>query len=87
MMTAMAALPGAPPLAPGTGIGSAPRRPLGISIVAGLVFSQMLTLCTTPVIYPCLDRLGPWLELIRGNRGKKRCEQGFYRQRDSTTQA
>ena len=57
MMTTMAALLGALPLALGTGTGSELRRPLGIAIVGGLTVSQMLTLFTTPVIYLSLDRL------------------------------
>ena len=57
MMTTMAALLGALPLALGHGTGSELRRPLGIAIVGGLIVSQMLTLFTTPVIYLSLDRL------------------------------
>jgi multidrug efflux pump len=57
MMTTMAALLGAMPLALGTGTGSELRHPLGIAIVGGLIVSQMLTLFTTPVIYLSLDRL------------------------------
>jgi multidrug efflux pump len=57
MMTTMAALLGALPLALGHGVGSELRRPLGISIVGGLVISQVLTLYTTPVVYLWFDRL------------------------------
>ena len=57
LMTTMAALFGALPLAFGTGTGSELRRPLGITIVGGLIVSQMLTLYTTPVVYLSLDRL------------------------------
>jgi multidrug efflux pump len=57
LMTTMAALFGALPLAFGTGTGSELRRPLGITIVGGLIVSQMLTLYTTPVVYLALDRL------------------------------
>jgi len=56
MMTTLAALLGALPLALGSGLGSELRRPLGISIVGGLLFSQVLTLFTTPVIYLAMDR-------------------------------
>jgi multidrug efflux pump len=65
MMTTMAALLGALPLAVGSGVGSELRRPLGISIVGGLIFSQMLTLYTTPVVYLYLDRFRLWVEGVR----------------------
>src|SRR5271169_5931672 len=66
LMTTMAALFGALPLALGTGVGSELRRPLGITIIGGLIVSQMLTLFTTPIVYIYMDRLQTWL------RGKRR---------------
>ena len=61
MMTTMAALLGGLPLAMGSGMGSELRRPLGITIVGGLIVSQALTLYTTPVIYLYMDRLNTWI--------------------------
>ena len=61
LMTTMAALLGAMPLALGSGVGSELRQPLGITIVGGLILSQMLTLFTTPVVYIYMDRLQSWL--------------------------
>jgi len=65
MMTTMAALLGGLPLALGTGMGSELRRPLGITIVGGLIVSQALTLYTTPVIYLYMDRLNNWVASLR----------------------
>jgi multidrug efflux pump len=66
LMTTMAALFGALPLALGTGAGSELRRPLGITIVGGLIFSQMLTLFTTPVVYLYMDRVSGWWQRTHG---------------------
>ena len=62
LMTTMAALFGALPLALGSGVGSELRRPLGITIIGGLIVSQMLTLFTTPIVYIYMDRLQSWLQ-------------------------
>jgi multidrug efflux pump len=59
-MTTFSAIMGALPLAFGSGTGSELRRPLGITIVGGLLLSQMLTLYTTPVIYLMMDRMRLW---------------------------
>jgi multidrug efflux pump len=59
-MTTMAALLGAMPLALGTGTGSELRRPLGLTIIGGLIVSQVLTIFTTPVVYLYFDRLQHW---------------------------
>jgi len=78
MMTTMAALFGALPLALGTGEGAEMRRPLGIAIVGGLILSQLLTLYTTPVAYIYLDRFRLWARRRwAGNGGAtKLAEQG-----------
>jgi multidrug efflux pump len=68
MMTTMAAMFGAIPLAVGYGEGAEMRRPLGIAIVGGLLVSQVLTLYTTPVVYLYLDRLRLWNLTRRANR-------------------
>jgi len=65
LMTTAAAFFGAVPLAFRGGIGSELRRPLGLTILGGLLVSQVLTLYTTPVVYLMMDRLGIW---IRGGR-------------------
>ncbi len=67
MMTTMAALLGGLPLALGTGVGSELRRPLGITIVGGLILSQLLTLYTTPVVYLAFDWLGRRFQFHVGN--------------------
>ena len=69
MMTTMAALLGALPLALETGTGSELRRPMGISIVGGLLLSQFLTLYTTPVIYLYMDRCEKWVRNWRASAG------------------
>ena len=61
LMTTMAPMLGATPLAFGTGVGSELRRPLGITIIGGLALSQVLTLYTTPVVYLYLSRLQAWV--------------------------
>ena len=68
IMTTLAALLGGVPLALGTGMGAELRRPLGISIIGGLIFSQLLTLYTTPVIYLAFDRVAKRLARVRARR-------------------
>ncbi len=68
IMTTMAAMLGGLPLVLGTRTGAELRRPLGITIVGGLIFSQMLTLYTTPVVYLYLDRLRLWFLRLRRRR-------------------
>jgi len=68
LMTTMAAMFGALPLALGRGTGSELRRPLGLTIIGGLLLSQMLTLYTTPVVYLYMDRLRLWLLRFRSRR-------------------
>jgi multidrug efflux pump len=72
MMTTFAALLGAVPLAVTTGSGAEMRQPLGISIVGGLIFSQVLTLYTTPVVYIYLDRFRLWLRRFAPRRRRGR---------------
>ncbi len=68
MMTTMAALMGTLPIALGAGAGADSRRPLGLAVVGGLLFSQLITLFATPVFYVYLDRVQAWLGR-RGSRG------------------
>jgi hydrophobic/amphiphilic exporter-1 (mainly G- bacteria), HAE1 family len=68
MMTTMSALMGTLPIAIGFGAGSEARRPLGLAVLGGLVFSQFLTLFVTPVFYLYLDRLPGWLRHLSGRR-------------------
>jgi hydrophobic/amphiphilic exporter-1 (mainly G- bacteria), HAE1 family len=77
MMTTMAALMGTLPIALGLGAGAESRRPLGLAVVGGLVFSQMLTLYITPVYYIYLDRFEQWLK-ARKRRGAGTFEDGVH---------
>ncbi len=70
LMTTMAAMLGALPLALGHGMGSELRRPLGITIIGGLIVSQVLTLYTTPVVYLLFDRFQHWWSSVRVRRGE-----------------
>ncbi len=72
LMTTMAAMLGATPLAVGGGTGSELRQPLGIAIIGGLIVSQMLTLYTTPVIYLYFDRLQHWIAHRRKRPGGRK---------------
>jgi multidrug efflux pump len=70
MMTTMAAIFGALPLALASGDGTEMRRPLGISIVGGLIVSQLLTLYTTPVVYLYLERFRQWRKRVTGRKSQ-----------------
>jgi multidrug efflux pump len=74
MMTTAAAMLGALPLALGTGIGAELRRPLGVSIVGGLLLSQLVTLYTTPVIYLYMERFSDWLRERRERRALRHAQ-------------
>ena len=69
MMTTMAAMMGTLPIVLGSGMGSESRRPLGLCVAGGLLFSQLLTLYITPVIYVYLDNFGNWIAQARGAGG------------------
>jgi multidrug efflux pump len=75
MMTTAAAMLGALPLALGNGIGAELRRPLGVSIVGGLLLSQLVTLYTTPVIYLYMERFSDWLRERRERRALRHAQR------------
>jgi multidrug efflux pump len=83
LMTTMAALLGALPLALGTGTGSELRRPLGITIIGGLIASQLLTLYTTPVVYLYFDRARQWFARTRAAAVTENHGDGWTRRLES----
>ena len=75
MMTTMAALMGAVPLAVGMGMGADARRPLGLAVVGGLCFSQLVTLYITPVYYYYMEKFSQWLGRRYGGRFHQQPEE------------
>ena len=71
MMTTMAALMGTLPIALGSGAGADSRRPLGLAVVGGLVFSQLVTLYLTPVFYTYMDSFQSWTQGLLGRSREK----------------
>jgi multidrug efflux pump len=84
MMTTLAAMFGAMPLAFDYGTGGELRRPLGVTIIGGLIMSQMLTLYTTPVVYLYWERLAEWVRSLRGRRAEARPSPAWVPQEASS---